>query len=139
MTATTPKRALTYVTPADKPQVYPAASKALADSLDALVGLTATACTAGAKVTINTATSNRVSGLLVVTINVITTAAVVAGDTLLTLPAGHTPVALFYGAVVNTSTDGNLRVHLDVDRTIKAQGAVGSGITLRGTVIGATA
>lgn len=139
MTATTPKRALTYVTPTDKPQVYPAASKALADTLDALLGVAGSVCTAGPKFTANGAIVYRVAGLLVVNLNLIANSAAVAGDILLTMPAGNVPVVLFFGTVVNTSNETNVRVHMDVDRTIKIQTPISSGITVRGTVVGTTA
>lgn len=140
MTATTPKRALTYVTPADKPQVYPAASKALADTLDAFLGLTAsTAVTFGPKFTGGTVVCYRVSGLIVATVNCVTTAATAAGDIIFTMPAGYVPVGLFYGNLVNTSTEANVRCHPDTDRTVKVQAALASGITVRGTLVMVTA
>jgi len=60
-------------------------------------------------------------------------AGVAVNETLFTLAVGHRPVALSHGDVINTTTAAPLRVHAETDGTVKLQGTLAAGQTIRGS------
>lgn len=135
MSGITPKRAFPYPTASDKIALTPAKVQELATSLDNLLGVTQKLDPVlGAKFS-GSVGLYRVSGLVVTTINVITTAGTVPGDNIFTIPVGYVPIVFHPSSVVNTSTEANVRVHPDPDKTCKVQATLATGITLRGTVV----
>lgn len=135
MTATTTTVGLTYVTPADKPQVYPAASKALADTLEAYLKGSSAAVTNGANANAAATTAYRRGGFASVAVSVQATAAGVALlEVIFTLPLGYRPVAKMEGTVVNGSTGAALRLVVNTNGQVQAAGTIAGGQTVVGTL-----
>lgn len=122
----------TYVTPTDKPQVYPAASKALADQLQAFLATTSTAVPTGANIIGSTTTAWKSGKSVTVNVDLTTSAALASGATLFTLPVGWRPPGALFPIAILIQTSAPLRIDIGTDGRGAAQAAVATATTIRG-------
>lgn len=129
-------RGVPYAVATDALVDYPALSLALANKIDSDAAGTTAAVTPGANVTPTVGLYRRAgSGLVICSVTATTGAALGDPGLLFTVPTGYRPPAMIFGTLVNVGTAAAVRVHIDTDGTVKAQGTTASGAILRGTLV----
>lgn len=101
---------------------------------DNMVGDSASV-TAGTNVNAGSVTAYRRCCVVIVRVSATATAALGAGSTLFTLPAGYRPGATSYSEAVNTSTGAVGRLDISTAGVVTLSTAVGNGETVRGQIV----
>lgn len=94
--------------------------------------------TAGPNINLGTSWAVRLPGAVFVSLDLTTTAAIIAGHNLILLPADTVPVNTVFDEVVDctaTTIGVPVRVHINTDRTVKIQAAGVNGNLYRGSFL----